>query len=166
MRKIWMEPSSLIINRERSQRRRRLGRTLKPQEMKESKQRRAILRSSEPEEEGSLLTPKIPPQVLAKILSETFKKRTQLHSISHLTTSLRPLLLTGLNTSRCLKLRRLIASLMLSGTVIITAPATKQSLLGGPNAELSLKILQVLLGATALYAVSALNMLQSSGISP
>nr|AHA59481.1 hypothetical protein [Cherry twisted leaf associated virus] len=158
-----MVPSSWTVQEIRSRRRLRRGRLLSIEEREASRKSRVIWICSGPEEEGSLLTPKIPLQVLARSLSARFQSRTLQHSMLPQMTPSRQLLQIGSSTSKFQRLKRSIAYLILSGTVTTTAPVIRQNLLEEPNAMLNLRILQVLLGATALYAVSALNMHRSSG---
>nr|AHA59441.1 hypothetical protein [Cherry rusty mottle associated virus] len=153
MSRMPMELSSWTLHKRRSQRKRRQGPTLSYRGMGASSPRNQTLRSSEQEEEELPLTQRTPPLVLAETLSMVFRMRTQLRLTLPLTTPSRQLRLIGSSTSRFQKQRYLIASLILSGTVIITAPVTKRSLLVKQSAELNLKTLLVLLGATALYAV-------------
>nr|AGI62192.1 hypothetical protein [Cherry rusty mottle associated virus] len=160
MRKMMMEPSSWTLHKRRSQRRRRPGPILSYQGLEASSPIGRTSKSSEPEEEELPLTPRIPPPVLAETLSAIFRMRTQLRLTLPLTTPSRQLRLIGSSTLRFQKQKYLIASLILSGTVIITAPVIKRNLLVEQSVELNLKVLLVLLGATALYAVSARNMLQ------
>nr|UCJ00624.1 hypothetical protein [Cherry rusty mottle associated virus] len=155
-----MEPSSWMLHRKRSQRKRRQGPILSYQGLEASNPRDRTFKYSEQEESESPSTPKIQPLVLAETLSAVFKMRTQLRSTLPLTTPSRQLRLIGSSTLKFQKQKYLIASLILSGTVIITAPVTKRSLLVEQSVELNLKVLLVLLGATALYAVSARSMLQ------
>nr|AHA59509.1 hypothetical protein [Cherry rusty mottle associated virus] len=155
-----MEPSSWTLHRKRSQRKRRAGQILSFQAQEASNPRSLTLKSSEQEEEESPSIPKTPPLVLAETSSAVFKMRTQLRLTLPLTTQSRQLRLIGSSILRFQRQKYLIASLILSGTVIITAPVTKRSLLVEQSVELNLKVLLVLLGATALYAVSAQNMLQ------
>nr|AHA59423.1 hypothetical protein [Cherry rusty mottle associated virus] len=157
---MMMEPSSWTLQGKRSQRKRRPGRTLSFLEQEASNPKDRTLRSSGQEEEELPLIPKIPPLVLAETSSAVFKIRTQLRLTLPLTTPSRQLRLIGSSILRFQRQKYLIASLILSGTVIITAPVTKRSLLVEQSVELNLKVLLVLLGATALYAVSARNMLQ------
>nr|AHA59437.1 hypothetical protein [Cherry twisted leaf associated virus] len=158
-----MDPSSWTVQEIRSRRRLRQGRLLSVEEREASRRTRAIWIFSDPGEKGSPLIPRIPLQVLAKSLSASFQSRTLQPSMLPQMTQLRQLLRIGSSISKFQRLRRSIAYLILSGTVTTTVPVTKPSSLEEPNAMLNLKILQVLLGATALYAVSALNMRQLSG---
>nr|AGI62190.1 hypothetical protein [Cherry rusty mottle associated virus] len=153
-------PLNWTLQGRRSQRKRRPGQTLSYLGQEASNPRNRTLKSLEQEEEESPLTPKIPPLVLAETSSAVFKIRTQLRLTLPLTTPSRQLRLIGSSILRFQKQKYLIASLILSGTVIITAPVTRRSLLVEQSVELNLKVLLVLLGATALYAVSARNMLQ------
>nr|AHA59473.1 hypothetical protein [Cherry rusty mottle associated virus]AHA59475.1 hypothetical protein [Cherry rusty mottle associated virus]AHA59479.1 hypothetical protein [Cherry rusty mottle associated virus] len=155
-----MDPSSWTLHRKRSQRRRRPGQTLSYLAQVASNPRNPTLKSSEQEEEESPSIPRIPPLALAETLSAVFKMRTQLRLTLPLTTPSRQLRLIGSSILRFQRQKYLIASLILSGTVIITAPVTKRSLLVEQSVELNLKVLLILLGATALYAASAQSMLQ------
>nr|ABZ89209.1 ORF5a-encoded protein [Cherry necrotic rusty mottle virus] len=155
-----MEPSNSTLQITRSRRRRRLGRSLHLPEMKKALQERATLTSSGQEEGGSTLIPKIPPQVLAEILSTTFKRRTLQLSTLHLMTQLKQLQPIGLSTSRCPSLKHSIAFLMLFGTATTTVQVIKPNLLVEPNATLNLRNWRVLLGATVLYVAFAQNMRQ------
>nr|ASJ27576.1 hypothetical protein [Cherry necrotic rusty mottle virus] len=154
------EPSNSTLQITRSRRRRRLGRPLHLPEMVKALQERATLTSSGQEEGGSALIPKIPPQVLAEILSTTFKKRTLQLSTLHLMTQLKQLRPIGLSTSRCLSLKYSIAFLMLFGTATTTVQVTKPNSLVEPSAMLNLRSWRALLGATVLYAAFAQNMRQ------
>nr|AHA59465.1 hypothetical protein [Cherry twisted leaf associated virus] len=163
MRQTRMAPSGWTVQEIRFRRRLRRGRLLSKEEREASLKGRAIWIYSDPEGEESPLTPRIPLQVLARNISASFQSRTLQHSMLPQIAQLRQLLQIGSSTSKFQKLKRSIAYLILSGTVITTVPVIKPSSLEEPNAMLNLKILQALLGATALYAVSALNMHQSSG---
>nr|AHA59467.1 hypothetical protein [Cherry rusty mottle associated virus] len=154
-----MEPSSWTLHKRRSQRKRRQGPTLSYQGMAASSPKGRTSKYLEQEESELPLIPRTPPLVLAETLSAVFRMRTQLRLTLPLTTPSRQLRLIGSSTLRFQRQRYLIASLILSGTVIITAPVTKRSLLVEQSVELNLKVLLVLLGATALYAVSARSML-------
>nr|AHA59469.1 hypothetical protein [Cherry rusty mottle associated virus] len=154
-----MEPSSWTLHKRRSQRKRRQGPTLSYQGMVASSPKGRTSRYLEQEESELPSTPRTPPLALAETLSAVFRMRTQLRLTLPLTTPSRQLQLIGSSTLRFQRQRYLIASLILSGTVIITAPVTKRSLLVEQSVELNLKVLLVLLGATALYAVSARSML-------
>nr|AHA59429.1 hypothetical protein [Cherry rusty mottle associated virus] len=155
-----MVPSSWTQQGKRSQRKRRPGPILSYLGQEASNPRDQTLKSSERGDEGLPLIPEIPPLVLAETSSAVFKMRTQLRLTLPLMTPSRQLRLIGSSILRFQRQKYLIASLILSGTVIITAPVTKRSLLVEQSVELNLKVLLVLLGATALYAVSARNTLQ------
>nr|UCJ00504.1 hypothetical protein [Cherry twisted leaf associated virus] len=160
MRPMKMDPSNLTVLAIRSQRRRRRGRLLTPEERGASLRKRVIWKCSEQEEGESLLTQRIPHQALIKILSARLRRLTPLHSTSQLMIQLRPSLPIGLNTSRCLKLKRLIAFLMLSGIATTTAQVTKPNLSGGQVAMLNWRTWQALLGATVLCVAFVQNMRQ------
>nr|AHA59487.1 hypothetical protein [Cherry twisted leaf associated virus]AHJ80296.1 hypothetical protein [Cherry twisted leaf associated virus] len=153
-----MDHSSLTVQEIRSQRRRRRGRLLTTEERTASLRKRAIWRCSDPEEEGSLLIQRIPPQALTRILSARLRRLTPLHSTLPQMMPSRQLLPTGLSTSKFLRLKRLTAFLMLSGTVTTTAQVTKQSLSGGQTAMLNWRIWRALLGVTVLYVAFVQNM--------
>nr|AKN20455.1 hypothetical protein [Cherry twisted leaf associated virus] len=160
LRSMKMDPSNLIMQAIRSQRRRRRGRLVTAEEQEASLKVRVIWKCSEREEEESLLIQRIPPQALIRILSARLRRLTPLHSTLQQTMPSRQSQLIGLNTLKCLRLKRLIAFLMLSGTVTTTAQVTKQNLLGGQAATSNLRTWRALLGATVLYVAFAQSMRQ------
>nr|AGI62196.1 hypothetical protein [Cherry necrotic rusty mottle virus] len=160
MSSMTMEPSNSMLQTTKSRRRRRLGRPLLHPEMRKVLQEGVISKCLEPEEEGSTLIQRIPPQVLAESLSATFRKKTLPLLTSLPMMPSRPLQQTGLNTSRCLRLKHSIAFLMLSGTAITTVQAIRQNSLVGQSVGLSLRSWQALLGATVLYVAFAQSMHQ------
>nr|AHA59511.1 hypothetical protein [Cherry twisted leaf associated virus] len=160
MRSTRTDPSNWTVQEIRSRRRWRHGRPLTAEEQEASLKERVIWRYSEQEEEGSLLTQRIPPQALIRILSARLRRLTQLHSTLQLMTQSRPLLPTGLNTSKFLKLKRLTAFLMLSGTVTTTAQVIRRSSLDDQAAMLNWRTWRALLGATVLYVAFVQNMRQ------
>nr|AHJ80323.1 hypothetical protein [Cherry twisted leaf associated virus] len=160
MRPMRMDPSSSTVQATRSQRRRKRGRPLTEEERRASLKERVIWKCSEQEDGESLLTQRIPPQVLIRSLSARLRRLTPLHSTSQQTMLSKQLLPTGLSTLKCLRLKRSIAFLMLSGTVTTTAQVIRQNLLDGRAVMLNLRIWQALLGATVLYVAFAQNMRQ------
>nr|UCJ00518.1 hypothetical protein [Cherry twisted leaf associated virus] len=155
-----MDPSSSTVQAIRSQRRRKRGRPLTEEERRTSLKERVIWRCSEQEDEESLLIQRIPPQVLIRNLSARLRRLTPLHSTSQRMILSKQLPPTGLSTLKCLRLKRSIAFLMLSGTATTTAQVTRQNLLGGRVVMSSLRTWQALLGATVLYVAFAQNMRQ------
>nr|AHA59525.1 hypothetical protein [Cherry twisted leaf associated virus] len=155
-----MGPLSLTVQETRSRRRWKRGRPLSTEERRASLKERVIWKCFELEERESLLTQRIPLQVLTRILSARLRKLTPLHSILPLMTPSKPSLQTGLSTSRFLRVKRSLAFSMLFGTATTTVQAIKPNLLEGQVAMLNWRIWRALLGATVLYVAFVQNMRQ------